>query len=65
MKRRSKPPVGSIEHDVVENETIEKIALKWNTTPSEILRMNRLATRTIFPGKCHFYVYFFLLNQYW
>lgn len=47
MKRKTKP-IGSIEYEVAENDTIEKIALKFNTIPSEILHMNRLVTRTIF-----------------
>ncbi len=48
----SKPPAGSLEYQVeAEDETIEKIALKWNTVPSEIKRLNRLSTRVIFPGQ--------------
>ena len=49
MKRKVKP-VGAIEYQVNDNETIEKIALKWNTIPSEIQRLNRFSTRTLFPG---------------
>ena len=49
VKRKSKP-AGTIEYTVEENETLEKIALKWNTIPSEIHRLNRLVTRIIFPG---------------
>lgn len=46
--------MGSIEYTVEENETLEKIALKWNTVPSEIQRLNRLVTRVIFPGQVLF-----------
>ena len=50
LKRKSKP-VGTLEYQVVPGDTIEKIALKWNTIPSEIQHLNRLVTRTIFPGQ--------------
>ena len=43
-------PAGTIEYHVQNNDTIEKIALKWNTIPSEIQHLNRLVTRVIFPG---------------
>lgn len=49
-KRKSRP-IGTIEYTVEDNETLEKIALKWNTVPSEIHRLNRLVTRVIFPGR--------------
>jgi len=58
---KRKQPAGSLEYTVCENETVEKIALKWNTIPSEIMRMNRLVTRTIFPGS-NFYLNFFSLG---
>lgn len=53
MKQRKslQKPVGTVEYQVAENDTIEKIALKWNTIPSEIQHLNRLVTRTIFPGQ--------------
>lgn len=50
MKRKTKP-AGTQEYVVLPGETIEKIALKWNTIPSEIQHLNRLVTRTIFPGQ--------------
>jgi hypothetical protein len=36
---------------VQQGDTVEKIALKWNTIPSDIQHLNRLATRIIFPGQ--------------
>ncbi len=48
-KKKIKPP-GVIEYQVETDETIEKIALKWNTVPSEVKRLNRLSTRVVFPG---------------
>ncbi len=50
MKRKTKP-AGALEYLVEQSDTIEKIALKWNTIPSEIQRLNRLATRICFPGQ--------------
>ncbi|RNA13443.1 oxidation resistance 1, partial [Brachionus plicatilis] len=49
-KKKLKPP-GTLEYDVESNDTIEKIALKWNTVPSEIQHLNRLVTRVVFPGQ--------------
>jgi hypothetical protein len=49
--RRKQQPVGTLEYQVEANDTIEKIALKWNTIPSEIQHLNRLVTRMIFPGQ--------------
>lgn len=48
-------PAGVLEYQVEVDETIEKIALKWNTVPSEIKRLNRLSTRVIFPGLSEIY----------
>jgi LysM repeat protein len=53
IKRKTKP-VGALEYEVKPNETIEKIALKWNTVPSEILSLNKLASRVIFAGQTIF-----------
>ena len=50
VKKKTKP-VGSLEYKVEPGDTLEKIALKWNTVPSEIQHLNRLAIRVIFPGK--------------
>jgi len=49
--KRKQQPVGTLEYQVEANDTIEKIALKWNTIPSEIQHLNRLVTRMIFPGQ--------------
>ncbi|RMZ99773.1 oxidation resistance 1, partial [Brachionus plicatilis] len=50
IKNKLKPP-GTLAYQVEANDTIEKIALKWNTVPSEIQHLNRLVTRVIFPGQ--------------
>jgi LysM repeat protein len=36
---------------VTDNDTLEKVALRFNSTPSELRQLNKLATRTIFPGQ--------------
>ena len=51
-KPHFKAPDGTTEYLVQENDTIEHIALKWNTIPSEIQHLNRLINpRMIFPGQ--------------
>lgn len=44
-------PPGTIEYKVDSNDTIERIALKWNTIPSDILHINRLSSRLLYPGQ--------------
>lgn len=51
VKQKKIKPIGSIEYEVQNNDTIEKISLKWNTVPSEIKRLNRFSTRVLFPGQ--------------
>jgi LysM repeat protein len=36
---------------VADRDTLEKIALRFNSTPSELCQLNKLSTRTIFPGQ--------------
>jgi spore germination protein YaaH len=51
-KPHFKAPAGTTEYLVQESDTIEHIALKWNTIPSEIQHLNRLINpRMIFPGQ--------------
>lgn len=39
------------EHIVKESDTITSIAASYDVTPSELIRVNRLSTRVIFPGQ--------------
>jgi LysM repeat protein len=32
-------------------DTLEKVALRFNSTPSELRQLNKLTTRTVFPGQ--------------
>lgn len=51
IKRHKLKPAGTLDYQVLNGDTIEKIALKWNSTPTNILHLNSMATRTIFPGQ--------------
>ncbi|XP_055335948.1 oxidation resistance protein 1-like [Paramacrobiotus metropolitanus] len=51
IKSKSAPPVGTIEHLVAGSETLESISAKFDTTPSELVRINKLALRMVFPGQ--------------
>jgi LysM repeat protein len=44
-------PPGTEEYTVDKNDTIERIALKYNTIPSDIQYLNRLSSRMLFPGQ--------------
>ncbi|CAF5153679.1 unnamed protein product, partial [Rotaria sp. Silwood1] len=44
-------PKGTIPYTIGNNDTIEKIALHFNLTPSELLQLNKLNTRIVFPGQ--------------
>ncbi len=45
------PPICTLNYYVLSNDTIERIALKYNTVPSEIIRLNRLSMRMLYPGQ--------------
>ncbi|CAF2985343.1 unnamed protein product [Rotaria sp. Silwood2] len=52
--KRGRPtcqPKGTIPYTVGNHDTIEKIALHFNLTPSELLQLNKLNTRIVFPGQ--------------
>lgn len=41
----------AVRHKVSPNDTLESIAAIYNTTPSELARLNRLSLRMVFPGQ--------------
>ncbi|UJR33075.1 hypothetical protein I4U23_020534 [Adineta vaga] len=47
-------PKGTISYTINDGDTLEKVALQFNSTPSELLQLNKLSTRTIFPGQTIF-----------
>lgn len=51
MKAKSQPPAGTVEHVVDLSETLESISAKYDATPSELVKLNRLALRMVFPGQ--------------
>ncbi|KAJ9594972.1 hypothetical protein L9F63_013736, partial [Diploptera punctata] len=46
---RSLPPVNTITYTV--RDTLTSVAARFDTTPSELTKLNRLTTRLIFPGQ--------------
>ncbi|UJR14093.1 hypothetical protein I4U23_001089 [Adineta vaga] len=47
-------PKGTVSYTVGNSDTVEKIALHFNLTPSELLQLNKLNTRIVFPGQALF-----------
>ena len=47
-------PKNALEVEVGPRDTMEKIAIRYRTTPSEICKMNKMASRMIFPGQILF-----------
>ncbi|XP_032815435.2 nuclear receptor coactivator 7-like isoform X3 [Petromyzon marinus] len=45
-------PQGMVEYTVEEKDTLNSIALRFNTTPNELLHINRLFSHTIVTGQC-------------
>ncbi|XP_023727829.1 oxidation resistance protein 1 isoform X6 [Cryptotermes secundus] len=48
---RSLPPVNTITYTVKASDTLTSVAARFDTTPSELTKLNRLTTRLIFPGQ--------------
>ncbi|XP_077867655.1 nuclear receptor coactivator 7-like [Saccoglossus kowalevskii] len=44
-------PKGTLSYTVSTRDSLDSIALHYNTTPSELMRLNRLGCRMIFPGQ--------------
>ncbi|XP_029202730.2 nuclear receptor coactivator 7-like isoform X3 [Acropora millepora] len=53
-KVKRKPPPGTKEYLVDTSDSLAKIALRFNTTPSELTRINKLSSRMLFPGQSLF-----------
>uniref|UniRef100_A0AAR5PJY8 Oxidation resistance protein 1 n=1 Tax=Dendroctonus ponderosae TaxID=77166 RepID=A0AAR5PJY8_DENPD len=49
--RRSGPPENTTTYTVVDRDTLTSVAARFDTTPSELTKLNRLATPYIFPGQ--------------
>ncbi|XP_063041621.1 oxidation resistance protein 1b isoform X2 [Engraulis encrasicolus] len=44
-------PKGTIEYTVESRDTLNSIALKFDTTPNELVQLNKLFSRAVVPGK--------------
>ncbi|XP_077989724.1 oxidation resistance protein 1-like isoform X2 [Glandiceps talaboti] len=44
-------PNGTLSYIASNRDTVDSIALHYNTTPSELMRLNKLACRMIYPGQ--------------
>ncbi|CAF3957022.1 unnamed protein product [Rotaria sp. Silwood2] len=47
-------PEGTTLHTVSSTDTLEKVALHFNSTPSALVKLNKLNTRTLYPGQILF-----------
>ncbi|XP_015910390.2 oxidation resistance protein 1 isoform X2 [Parasteatoda tepidariorum] len=47
-------PQGTEQYKVADSETLAGIAARFDTTPSELAKLNRLAARIVFPGQLLF-----------
>ncbi|XP_034232554.1 oxidation resistance protein 1 isoform X4 [Thrips palmi] len=47
-------PLNTITYTVKASDTLTSVAARFDTTPSELAKMNRLATRLVFPGQVLF-----------
>ncbi|KAF4100725.1 hypothetical protein G5714_018921 [Onychostoma macrolepis] len=45
-------PKGTMEYVVESRDTLNSIALKFDTTPNELVQLNKLFSRAVVPGKC-------------
>ncbi|XP_052753617.1 nuclear receptor coactivator 7 isoform X13 [Galleria mellonella] len=45
------PPIKTITYTVRDRDTLTSVAARFDTTPSELTKLNRLATQFIFPGQ--------------
>ncbi|KAL0967517.1 hypothetical protein UPYG_G00253250 [Umbra pygmaea] len=50
-KREKRRPPGSVEYTVGPQESLNSIALKFNITPNKLVQLNRLFSRSVYPGQ--------------
>ncbi|XP_040925491.1 nuclear receptor coactivator 7 isoform X2 [Betta splendens] len=50
-KMEKKGPPGTVEFIVGPNDSLNSIALKFNITPNKLVQLNKLFTRSIYPGQ--------------
>uniref|UniRef100_A0A6Q2Z5L7 Nuclear receptor coactivator 7 n=1 Tax=Esox lucius TaxID=8010 RepID=A0A6Q2Z5L7_ESOLU len=50
-KREKRRPPGTVEYTVGPQESLNSIALKFNITPNKLVQLNRLFSRSVYPGQ--------------
>ncbi|XP_050433175.1 nuclear receptor coactivator 7 isoform X3 [Adelges cooleyi] len=50
-KMHKPPPIATITYKVEASDTLASVAARFDTTPSELAILNRLPSRTVFPGQ--------------
>ncbi|XP_030749606.1 oxidation resistance protein 1 isoform X3 [Sitophilus oryzae] len=50
-RRRTGPPENTTTYTVADRDTLTSVAARFDTTPSELTKLNRLGTPYIFPGQ--------------
>ncbi|EFA03143.2 hypothetical protein TcasGA2_TC013055 [Tribolium castaneum] len=50
-KKKTGPPENTTTYTVADRDTLTSVAARFDTTPSELTKLNRLATPYIFPGQ--------------
>lgn len=50
-KREKRIPPGTVEYTVGPQDTLSSIALKFNITPNKLVQINRLFSRSVYPGQ--------------
>uniref|UniRef100_A0A1B6DNH2 Oxidation resistance protein 1 n=1 Tax=Clastoptera arizonana TaxID=38151 RepID=A0A1B6DNH2_9HEMI len=51
MQGKVSPPINTVEYKVEPTDTLASVAAHFDTTPSELAILNRLPSRTVFPGQ--------------
>lgn len=50
-KREKKRPPGTVEYIVGPDDSLNSIALKFNITPNKLVQLNKLFSRSVYPGQ--------------
>ncbi|XP_029281518.1 nuclear receptor coactivator 7 isoform X2 [Cottoperca gobio] len=50
-KREKKRPPGTVDFTVGPDDSLNSIALKFNITPNKLVQLNKLFTRSVYPGQ--------------
>lgn len=56
LARSLTQPQGTIEYLVSGNDTLASVAARFQTTPSELARINKISSRLVFPGQVRYFL---------